>query len=193
VVDILAQFGRESIAGVVYSGAVPYADPSVIAAIAKTIPQTTLVDILNSTGNIDTNFAARRAFLDGCFNDPSTILSTEYSALLGATSFSDTVALGLLLSRQQDPAPLWKAGREGLPLWLVYGSNEKMVNGTALIQLVGDNFRNIKIQEIQGGSHTVFWEHEDIFVKGLKQFAKGVVSTGEKGTSREVKRRLVMN
>ena len=182
MVDILAQFGRESIAGIVYSGPVPYADPSVVAAISLTTPQTTLADILNITGGVDSSLAARRAFLDGCFNEPSTLLSTEYSALLGATSFSDTTTLNLLLARQQDPAPLWKAGQDGLPVWLVYGSNEKMVNETALMQIVGNRFRNIDVQVIQGGSHSVFWEHEDIFVKGLKNFAKKATDARRKGS-----------
>ena len=73
--------------------------------------------------------------------------------------------------REQDPEPLFKAGRDGLPALLITGGNDKFIVTEPLKALLAPNFSNLTSYDFPGGSHAMFYELEDEYVEQVIQFA----------------------
>ena len=129
---------------------------------------------MQQTQDVIAALQSRIRFVRECFNDPDTLPATLYAALIGSTVYTGPEDISRILSRQQDPSKLWEAGHDGLPAWSIYGSEDKYVNNEETNAILSQHFRDFEAYRIEGGSHTVFYEHQDMFVKSLMRFAKRV-------------------
>jgi len=129
---------------------------------------------MQQTQDVAPALQSRINFVRGCFNDPDALPATYYAALVGSALYTGPEDISRILSRQQDPSKLWEAGRDGLPAWSIYGSEDKYVDGEGINSILSQHFQNFEAYRIEGGSHTVFYENEDMFVKSLIRFAKRV-------------------
>lgn len=74
------------------------------------------------------------------------------------------------LTREQDPEPLFAAGREGLKLLHIYGDADQQLDNVVAETQVTQRFVNKKVVVIKGGGHAVFYEFQDQVVEEIVAF-----------------------
>ena len=146
---------------------------TVIGEIGKPLPLSFL-PAFQTTDDVLLAFSGRVKFVESCFNDPKSVDSPIYTGLLGSSILSTPKDIELIFGRTQQPDGLWAAGEAGLPLYILYGTEDKHMTGSKLIAHVKPHFKNLEYREVQGGSHALFYEHEDIFVDSILSFASRV-------------------
>ena len=168
--DILTHNGLDAISGIVYTGAIPHSraasvlDPRAMELVG---PQVQYTDVESAmTGRIN--------WVNNCFSDPPTLPWGKYSALLGSAASMSPTVFTLISSRVQNTDALAAAGGNGLPVLIIHGTNDKMVVGPEVEKLVREWFTDVEAQYVEEGSHTVFWEHESVFVDSIVKFAQRV-------------------
>ncbi|KAI0630974.1 alpha/beta-hydrolase [Trametes polyzona] len=92
------------------------------------------------------------------------------STWLGLSIAQPPEVTARVLSRQHDPARLLEAGRQGLPLLVLSGSQDALVDGAAVVGELRRHFRNAEAHTVEGGSHALFLDRRDEFVRLLLMF-----------------------
>ena len=83
-----------------------------------------------------------------------------------------------VLAREGDAARLLAAGRAGLPLLLLVGAEDALVDGGAVVRELRRHFRNAEAHVVPGSSHALFVDRRDEFVRMLLMFV-GRLSVSE--------------
>ena len=146
---------------------------TVIGHIGKALPLSFLPSFQTTT-DVYSAFSGRVKFVESCFNDPKSVPSTILTGLLGSSILTTPKDIELIFGRSQQPDGLWAAGQAGLPLYILYGTEDKHMTGERLIEHVQPYFTNLEHRKVEGGSHTLFYEHQDIFVESILKFATRV-------------------
>jgi pimeloyl-ACP methyl ester carboxylesterase len=63
----------------------------------------------------------------------------------------------LALTRKQDPAGLFEAGKNGLPLLIIHGKQDLQINGDAVIENMAPRFTDCETVLLDGG-HMLIYE-----------------------------------
>jgi len=80
----------------------------------------------------------------------------------------------LILERNQSTDALAAAGKNGLPILVLHGTKDRTIIGPEVERLVREWFIDVEAHYIEGGSHSVFWEHESVFVESVVKFSQRV-------------------
>jgi pimeloyl-ACP methyl ester carboxylesterase len=127
-----------------------------------------------STDNVALSASSKVAFVDSCFANPENIPVEVLWTWLGATTVQFPSVSALLIARTQDATQLYAAGARGLPLLMIYGTADAVLQNDQVVAQVQPHFTNAQVQTIQGGSHALFYDDEDEFVGAVIQFATKV-------------------
>ncbi|KAG1764521.1 Alpha/Beta hydrolase protein [Suillus occidentalis] len=113
---------------------------------------------------------ARIDFVDSTINDCNA--SNWDDRLLWVGAFSHLNANDVLnaMSRQQDPEPLFAAGRQGLRLLHVYGDADQQLDNVVAEAQVSQHFINKRVVVIKGGGHALFYEFQGQVVEEVLAF-----------------------
>lgn len=133
-------------------------------AIAQTLASSTTQDAA-AAGRAKTEFV--NGILAGA---ASRIPDATKAAWLGRAVAQDADATALVFARQHDPARLLEAGRQGLPLMVLVGSEDALVDGPAVVRELRRHFRNSEAHVVAGASHALFVDKQDEFVRLLLIF-----------------------
>ena len=166
----MLSFNPTSLSGVVYVGGIPN---TAATKVLDPPPEPMLGPIIQNT-NVTLGLAGGAAWIDMSFNDASAVPWWYYVALLGSSASVPPAVIEKVAGRVQDATALKTVGATGLPALVIHGTRDKLVNNAAVAEVVRENFKNTEVWNIEGGSHTVFWEHESQFVDALSRFAKKV-------------------
>lgn len=129
---------------------------------------------LFSTDDVLLSQRSRIAFVDSLFNEPDTVPISLKWSLLGTSTLQNPTVSQLVLARNQDPGKLFEAGSKGLPLLVIKGSLDKQVQSDMVVDIVKPHFKDLEVYSVHGGSHTIFYEHQERFVRVLTGFASRV-------------------
>ena len=114
---------------------------------------------------------AKTDFVDGLFAGPARrIPDAIKAAWLGRSISQDPESTNHALSRAHDPTKLLEAGRRGLPLMILIGSEDALVNCPAVVRELRRHFRNSEVHSIEGGSHALFIDRKEEFIQHLLMF-----------------------
>jgi pimeloyl-ACP methyl ester carboxylesterase len=78
---------------------------------------------------------------------------------IGATAQFLPKVLLFILSRQQDPTPLFESGKDGLPLLLIYGAEDYHISGDKARDKVVPYFKVSNVIKMEGVGHMPFYEY----------------------------------
>ncbi|KAI0764552.1 alpha/beta-hydrolase [Trametes elegans] len=92
------------------------------------------------------------------------------SAWLGCSIAQPPDSTRRVLARQSDPAPLLEAGRQGLPLMVLVGAQDALVDGAAAVDTLRRHFLDVEAHVVDGGCHALFFDRKDEFMKLLLVF-----------------------
>lgn len=129
---------------------------------------------LFSTDDVVLSAQTKIAFIDSLFNDPDSVPVGLKWSWLGSSIVQNPVACKALLSRTQDPGKLLQAGSKGLPLMMISGTRDTQVQGDVVVRLMEPHFKDVEVHTIPGGSHAMFYDHSEVFVKAVAEFATRV-------------------
>ncbi|KAI0676579.1 alpha/beta-hydrolase [Trametes maxima] len=130
-----------------------------------------VAQILRSTQDAVVAARAKTEFIHGVFaGSACRIPDAVKSSWLGQSIAQPPEVTRRVLSRQQDASKLLEAGRRGLPLMVLVGSQDALVNGAASIGELRRHYRNAETHVVEGGSHALFVDKKDEFVKLLLVF-----------------------
>jgi hypothetical protein len=168
ITDICANLDPLPIAGAVALGGSPAINVEIVSLFASPILLSTL-PIFGDNTNVAVALAARITFIDALFNDPENTPFSLKCRYLGETVLQMPDVSANLSMRPQDPSKLFAAGEQGLPLQLLFGKQDKLVNGEAVVKLVQPHFKNLTLSFMDGG-HAVFHDNEKGMVEELTKF-----------------------
>ncbi|OBZ69450.1 putative oxidoreductase EphD [Grifola frondosa] len=182
--DICANIDPIPISGVVYLGALPYISnpmPNVgTPLISSFLPG------LCSTDNVALSLRTKIDFVDSLFVDPESVPLTFKSAWIGQSVFQPPEITMLVLSRPQDPTKFLEAGKKGLPMLVLNGTDDKQVVGELVAKEMKPHFPDMEVKFVKGGSHALFYDFPDEFAEALLAFVHRVVKNADMVRRRNV-------
>ena len=127
-----------------------------------------------STDDVTLSVSSKLAFVESCFTNPDEVPIEVIWSWLGATNIQFPAISNLLLARTQDVTQLYAAGAAGLPLLIIYGTADAVLQDASIASQVQPHFTNAQSQTIQGAGHALFYDNEAAFVNALCQFATSI-------------------
>ncbi|KAI0739135.1 alpha/beta-hydrolase [Daedaleopsis nitida] len=169
VADICAHVNPLPISGIVYIAPLPFLGPM--------LPHTVTTRMLGITQTLSTardaggSGRAKTEFVNGLLAGATgRIPDATKAAWLGRSVAQDAEVTTAVLSRTHDPSKLLEVGREGMPLMILVGSEDALVDGPAVVRELRRHFRNAEAHVVVGGSHALFVDKKDEFVRLLLVF-----------------------
>lgn len=129
---------------------------------------------LTSLDDVALSTRTRLDFFDSLFVHPEKVPYALKVSWLGQTMLQPAHVLKHILSRPQDSDQLHAAGRQGLPMLVFSGTEDKQVVGHVVAAEMKPYFKNFEFCAIEGGSHALFYEYQDEFVNALLKFISRV-------------------
>ncbi len=167
--DICAHVTPLTIAGIVYMAPLPFLGPMMTHTVTPRMFGIT--QTLSSARDAATSGRAKTDFVNGLLaSSASQIPHTTKAAWLGRSVSQDAEVTTHVLSRQHDPSKLLEVGRQGMPLLILTGSEDALVDNTAVVRELRRHFRNAEAHVVSGGSHALFVDRKDDVVRILLAF-----------------------
>ena len=79
-----------------------------------------------------------------------------------------------VLTRPQDPTALFNWGKEGLPLLILTGTEDKQMLGPQLVEEMQPKFVNCTTRTFEGLGHALFYEDPDAVYSAIFDFTRTV-------------------
>ena len=118
-----------------------------------------MIPPLLSTESIGTFQATAETFLAAFTAPESTPLPFVLrQALLGNVLSQPKGCTQHILTRTQDEKLFWTAGRDGLPMLVVTGSEDLLVDEAESTKMLQSEWRNATFHSVKGAGHMPFWE-----------------------------------
>jgi len=173
--DVCTHLGKDAISGIIYFAPLPYVGP-----IMNDVGSPTVLGFLPGLFTTEDMALSRKTqlqFFDSLFNSPETVPFSLKCQWLGCGVLQSPEARKLVLSREQDPAKLFEAGANGLPLLIMNGSNDRQVIGDAVVQCMKPKFVNTTVEIVQGGGHALFVDNREEFINRVIKWTTGIMRT----------------
>ncbi|KDR80398.1 hypothetical protein GALMADRAFT_154024 [Galerina marginata CBS 339.88] len=168
--DIFAHLPPRTILGIVGIAAIP-----TVELVKNTPLVISLEPLFGVTDDVAVAINTRSTFVDACFNDASTIAVDIVWSWLGSSVLQLPPITVLVGQRTQDPTNLFEAGSHGFPYLFISGTEDKIALNANYTAELRPHFPNLEVVKIQGGSHAVFIEKEDEFIRTLVPFANKIL------------------
>ncbi|KAI9066841.1 alpha/beta-hydrolase [Trametes sanguinea] len=167
--DICASSSHNPISGVVFIAPLPFLDPRLPRSATERMLG--LTQLLRSSQDTVITARAKTELVNGFFaGSTRQVPDMLRSAWLGYSIAQPPEATQAILAAPHDPSKLLEAGRQGLPLMLLLGSNDALVDCPAVASELRRHFRNAEAHVVEGGSHALFFDKHAEFVKLLLVF-----------------------
>ncbi|KAL1946330.1 hypothetical protein VTO73DRAFT_15457 [Trametes versicolor] len=170
VADVCAAASPNPISGIVLVAPLPFLGPE----MPRTATERMLgvAQVLRSSRDTVISARAKTDLVQGFFAGATCAVPDALkSSWLGLSMAQTPEVTASVLAVSHDPAKLLEAGRAGLPLMIVVGSQDALVHGHAVVGELRRHFRNAEAHVVDGGSHALFFDKQDEFVKLLLVFA----------------------
>lgn len=181
--DIFANLPPGTISGIVGVAALP-----AVGLIINTPFVVSLEPLFGINDDVAVAINTRTSFINTCFNDPSNIPIEVIWSWFGSAVIQLPPVTFLLGTRLQDPTKFFEAGSQGFPYLAISGTADKIIENDNVTAEIAPHFTNLEVIKIQGGSHALFIDNEDEFIRVLVPFANKILkprkSARVKGTKR---------
>jgi pimeloyl-ACP methyl ester carboxylesterase len=160
--DIAANFPHPlPFSGLISLSGLPFLNSTVLPNNIQTPLLNSL--IFSSFNNTDVTLAlnTRIALGNATSAKLDQIPFSTLSNWLGATLFLTPALAQLVSGRQTDPTRFFEEGQAGFPFLIIYGKEDRLLNGTAVIELFeSKNFTNMESHLLDGAGHISFFDKE---------------------------------
>ncbi|KAH9929352.1 Alpha/Beta hydrolase protein [Fomitopsis serialis] len=171
--DICANISPNPLAGIAWMTPLPYVGP-IMGAVGTPVILGFLPGLVSAT-DVALHVSTKIAFVDSLVNDPAALDFKLKTSMIGQAMLHPPEVAQLITTRPQDPAKLFEAGQQGVPLLLLHGTADTQVKGAVVEKEIGPHFKDFEVREIEGGCHALPLEYLDEVVESLLKFVKRVV------------------
>ncbi|KAI0350900.1 alpha/beta-hydrolase [Trametes cingulata] len=169
VTDVCASTNPIPISGAVFVSPLPFLGSEMPRAATERMLRMT--QILRSSQDTVISARAKTELVNALFSGAARpVPDAIRAAWLGVSMSQPPDVTRAVLSRQHDASKLLEIGRQGFPLMILAGSNDALVNSTAVVAELRRHFREAEVHVVEGGSHALFVDKKDEFVKLLLVF-----------------------
>ncbi|EED78256.1 predicted protein, partial [Postia placenta Mad-698-R] len=154
--------------------------PSVAPEVLFTVATPTVVGLqpgLNTTSDAALYAQTKIDLIDSLFADPDNVPFALKTSLIGQSVMQRAALGGVLLSRAQDPAKLFEAGKAGMPLLILHGTGDKIMSGDGAVKALTPHFSDMDVRMYEGAGHALFHDKQDEVITEILVFLKRI---GEK-------------
>ncbi|KAH8113578.1 alpha/beta-hydrolase [Phellopilus nigrolimitatus] len=165
--DIAAYLPANTIVGAVYLSALPY-----IGSVMSRVATPTISGFLYSLTCEESASRAVEATIkltETCFTNSATIPWETKCLWLGMSSYQTPTHRGFLLTRPQNPEKLMELGTQGLPLLVLHGTDDNIINGGAVVDEMKPHFKDLEVIMMKG-SHVLFYENTEEVMNRIANF-----------------------
>lgn len=135
--------------------------------------------------NVTAALESRIELAESISNEPEKVPTEKKWSWIGSAALVGPLSTQLLISREQDPEPLLKAGAAGIPTLLVTGGKDTFVQSDLLKALLERNFTNMVTYDFPKGGHAMFYDFEGEYVQEVARFATSVFGNKAVATKSE--------
>lgn len=171
--DVCTHLGKDAISGIIYLAPLPYVGP-----IMNDVGSPTILGFLPglfTTEDMALSRTTQLQFFDSLFNNPGAVPFSLKCQWLGCGVLQSPEVRKHVLSREQDPAKLFEAGANGLPLLIMSGSNDRQVIADAVVRCMKPKFVNTTVEIVQGGGHALFVDNREEFINIVIKWTTGIM------------------
>ncbi|KAH6904868.1 Alpha/Beta hydrolase protein [Coprinopsis sp. MPI-PUGE-AT-0042] len=171
--DIFSYLDPGAISGIIYTAAVPW-NGQAFQEVAHPYLVNEIQPGLVSFDNVTAAFDSRIKIAESISNKPEKVPTERKWSWIGSAALVGPLSTQLLLTRQQDPEPLLKAGAAGFPTLLITGGKDTFIQSDLLKALLERNFTNMATYDFPKGGHSMFYDFEEEYVREIARFAASV-------------------
>ncbi|OCH85852.1 alpha/beta-hydrolase [Obba rivulosa] len=173
--DILSFHPPSYVSGLILITGFPYTASVPLVATPFAL---SVIPPFTSTADTPLFQSTALAFVNG-LTAPSTPLPHHTrQVLLGDVMVQPRVCCMRLLARTQDPKGFFEAGRAGLPLLIVDGLEDGIVQGPKMVEAVNakehlpgyEGWKNLEVAKIAGAGHMPYFEKPEEFREAVLRF-----------------------
>lgn len=162
------------VSGIIYACALPYVGPIMgvvgLPAILGFMPG------LFTTDDVILNRRISIEFGDSVFAQPEKVPFKTRCEWIGSSIFQGPKDAHFVCSRPQDPAALFKAGSQGVPMLILSGTADRQVDGQALVREMKPHFKNLQVKFLEGAGHAIFYDDYEGTVEAMTSFVRQVTA-----------------
>ncbi|KAJ7159101.1 alpha/beta-hydrolase [Mycena crocata] len=168
--DVAAHLPPGTLSGVIYLAGVPCTGDLLNELAASTL-RGALPGLLSNDNVVEFQKSAA-IFTEKLFARPDTVPYKVKCLYMGHSLSPEIMAL--TLSRPMDVEKLWMAGREGLPLLLIHGTEDRhrKGGGKTAEEVLKPRFRNLECVWLEGRGHALHYECQEDIVRYLIEFTQ---------------------
>ena len=183
--DIVAHLPSTTLSGIVYLGSV--FTTYHIGLCVTPFAQEKVTKLISSESSADDIQQTIVTLYDAIFDkisddpDPAASLSRRMdrwdtqSSWLGYSWHQTTENRKCVISRKQDSEPLFALGREGFPVLIVQGKDDRIVVCEKIVEEAKKHFTNLDVAIVNdGGNHAPFYGNPGEVMKHIGSFVKKV-------------------
>lgn len=134
-----------------------------------------MANILCTNDNVTIFTKTKADFVDSLFTHPDSIPYDLKMFWLGVSMAQNPTVAGRVLRRPQDPTALYAWAKEGLPLLVLSGSEDKQMLGQRLGEEMEKRFTNLTVHVFDGLGHALFYEDPENVYSTVFDFARKVL------------------
>lgn len=123
------------------------------------------------------SLSSRIEFIETLSAKTDCVPFTTKSSWVGSTAYLPPAIATLVLGRTQDPTKLIEEGKIGWPLLILHGTDDLLVDGTAVISNMTPLFKNVESHLIDDVGHIVFYDDEPGVAHHILRFINNVIAT----------------
>ncbi|TFK55476.1 alpha/beta-hydrolase [Heliocybe sulcata] len=162
------------VSGIIFACSLPWVGPLMgvvgLPAILGFMPG------LFGTDDVVLNRRVAIDFGDSVFAQPDKVPFKTRCEWIGSSIFCGPKDANMLCSRTQDPAGLYKAGSEGLPMLILSGRLDRQVDGKILEREMKPYFKNLEAKHFEGAGHAVFYDAYEATKEATVAFVRKVTA-----------------
>ncbi|KAJ7284487.1 alpha/beta-hydrolase [Mycena rebaudengoi] len=169
--DVVAHLPPNTLSGIIFLAGIPAT--TVIADMAAPTLAAELPGLM-SKDDMAAFRASAKVFTDRLFANPGTVPFAVRCLYMGHSLTPDIMRFSL--TRPMDVEPLWRAGKEGLPLLVVQGTVDGHREGCAksVEDIMKPHFKNYDAIWLEGRGHVLHYECPEEVAKALIDFTEKV-------------------
>ncbi|KAL0948311.1 hypothetical protein HGRIS_010903 [Hohenbuehelia grisea] len=161
ITDVLSFHPHSYISGIIYVSAIPFMGPIVAEVTTSSI--LALVPSLLQTTDVEAFQKVALGFISLC---STTLPFAARQALLGDVMTQPRHIAASVMTRTQDTAGLFKAGRSGLPLLALNAKLDQVVHGAKSVEAIA-GWKNLQVVELEKADHVAWLTQPNEFRESL--------------------------
>lgn len=138
-----------------------------------------IIPEITSTNETSTIWeAAHVNFTNTLYSSPEDVPVETKWLWRGMMSSAPPISYALAIGRTVDANASFALGAKGYPLQVIVGTEDQLVDGSKLVDVLQPHFTKLSVHYVQGGGHSTFYQNAQEVVDVITKFVSTNKWTG---------------